>query len=188
MVSVSLFALACTTTHHVERPTQAAVLQSMASEGSTSVIYTPPAGTEVAEPVASTQRLKSLPSYGYAQHPTDLVGYDSVDLRLRGVWIGNPANPTYVRLGDVRSIEVRRHGRGAIEGLGLGLLSGVVVGALGGYVTGDDPSRQDLNEDFSIRFTRNENALVWGIIGGGLGGLLGLLVGAISGHVDRYEF
>jgi hypothetical protein len=81
-----------------------------------------------------------------------------------------------VPTGDVRTIRFTSHGRGALEGLGLGFAVGVGVGASIGAVGGatDDGSFLD--------FTPAEGALVggvaWGLAGTFWGGLVGLSRGA----------
>jgi len=90
-------------------------------------------------------------------------------------------------LEEVRAIEVRRPGRGAIEGLGLGLLSGAAIGAISGYIEGGDPPSGCM-VFVCVPLTAGEKAVVAGTVLGLSGALTGLLIGAIIGHRDRYEF
>ena len=95
-------------------------------------------------------------------------------------WI-DPASGSVMNVAtsEVAAVQFNRHGRGAWEGLGLGLLSGAVTGAAIGFADGDD-------ESGFLTSTAEEKALGGGILLGGAGGLLGLLVGAAVGSKDVY--
>ncbi len=80
-------------------------------------------------------------------------------------------------------VEVRfvKRGKGALEGLGIGLLTGALTGAVLGLADGDDPPGW-----FSM--TAEQKAGLGAIGLGGLGGLIGPVVGAGVGHRDIYRF
>ena len=70
------------------------------------------------------------------------------------------------------------HGKGAVQGLGLGLLAGIAFGAVGGLAARDDPP------DSFVGLSAYDKALILGVLFGGAGGLVGLLFGAASGSHD----
>ncbi len=84
------------------------------------------------------------------------------------------------KVSDVRFV---RRGRGALEGLGIGLLGGVLTGALIGLAGGDEP------EDFGCLpvCTAKAKAFFGGITFGAIGGLIGLPIGAMAGSKDVYH-
>ncbi|MBK9036082.1 MAG: hypothetical protein IPL61_33365 [Myxococcales bacterium] len=78
------------------------------------------------------------------------------------------------------------HGRGALEGAGIGLLTGAATGAVAGLVDGDDPPCLD-TDWFCFRFDAGEKAVVLGLAGGSVGAVAGLVLGALVGSRDTYE-
>lgn len=78
------------------------------------------------------------------------------------------------------------HGRGALEGAGLGLLAGAAGGAVVGLASGDDPpcADQDL---FCLSFSAGDKAAILGLYGAGVGALAGLVIGGLAGSHDVYE-
>ena len=82
---------------------------------------------------------------------------------------------------EVAHVRFTRRGKGALEGLGLGLLGGAVSGAILGFTDGDEPS------DSWWPWTAEEKAIIGGIFFGGMGGLTGILIGAIAGSKDVYR-
>ena len=87
--------------------------------------------------------------------------------------------------GDVFSVSYKSHGRGALEGLGIGMLAGVLIGAPLAYSSGDDPPCAR-DSWLCIRFDADEKATMGGIGGAGLGSLLGLLIGVGTGGTEEY--
>ena len=85
--------------------------------------------------------------------------------------------------------EIKRHGRGALEGLGLGILTGAAVGGLGGLMLGNDPPCQSSPESCSgISFSANEKAAGGALLFSLPGALIGAVIGAVVGHKNRYLF
>ena len=80
----------------------------------------------------------------------------------------------------VLEIRIVSHGRGAIEGLGIGLLTGACVGGVVGYASGDDPSGM-------LAMTAEQKAAFGAGLGGVGGMLLGAWAGAGGGHWDIYR-
>jgi len=83
---------------------------------------------------------------------------------------------------QIREISIKKSGRGAWEGFGLGLASGAALGAVIGLGSGSDP------EDASLVFgaSAGEKALGYGIVFGAGGGLVGLAAGASTGSKDKF--
>jgi hypothetical protein len=88
---------------------------------------------------------------------------------------------------EIGKVVVKKRGRGALEGLGMGALAGAVIG----FALGDDPPCEpDPNDLFGIgqglcetfRLSAGEKAL----IGAGGGGLWGLAIGALVGSKDKF--
>lgn len=101
-----------------------------------------------------------------------------------GVTFANDAGvlpPTSVS----RVIE-RRHGRGALEGAGIGFAIGAVAGAVLGLADGDDEC-PDTGWCFFV-FSAEEKAVLGGATFGSIGGLVGLVVGAVSGSQFVYSY
>jgi hypothetical protein len=85
----------------------------------------------------------------------------------------------------MRSYTTFRHGRGFVEGLGVGALSGVAVGAALGLASGDDKCAEDSFCFF--QFSAGEKAAIFGIALGGIGLALGGAIGAVAGSRDVHE-
>jgi hypothetical protein len=93
-------------------------------------------------------------------------------------------------MGDVRSIATSRivsvrftrHGRGALQGIGIGLLSGGGGGALVGLMSSTTCGKDDwfCGPGF--------NAAVFGVFFGAIGGAIGLVTGTARGHRTVYRF
>lgn len=92
-------------------------------------------------------------------------------------------------LDATNGFEIKRPGRGALEGLGIGILVGAAVGGLGGLMLGDDGPCQSSPESCSgIRFSANEKAAAGALVFSLPGAIIGTVVGALVGHKDRYLF
>ncbi len=89
-----------------------------------------------------------------------------------------------VSTAQIKEIRFVRRGRGALEGLGIGLLSGAALGAVLGYAA--CPCTSWFGEAYG--FSRGYGAGVGVRVGGFLGGFLGLLVGSLSGSKQVYRF
>lgn len=121
--------------------------------------------------------------------------YGSIEGRARfePAWIPatDPADrargPALVAPPDVIGYEVKRHGLGAAEGLGLGLLTGAVAGAMAGAALGSDTACTG-DHCAGIAFSSGDKALMGAAVGGCAGALLGTLIGAIVGHTNRVVF
>ena len=87
---------------------------------------------------------------------------------------GGPIAPMYVS-----KVVDTQHGRGALEGLGLGALIGGVTGAVIGYAAAD--------EDDYLFNSKGEVAVVGGLVFGTMGALVGVVVGAVKGSTIIYE-
>jgi hypothetical protein len=85
---------------------------------------------------------------------------------------------------QIREISVKKSGRGAWEGFGIGLVIGATTGALIGSARGDDPGPGEPGHDI-FSATVEEKAEGYGVFGGLLGGLIGLPVGASTGK-DKF--
>jgi len=86
---------------------------------------------------------------------------------------------------SVRRIEVMRHGRGALIGLGIGLPIGLAGGALAGSLVADSLCGAGSCGDAP---TRVLYILVGTAIGGFSFGLLGAVLGAVIGSPANIEF
>ena len=84
---------------------------------------------------------------------------------------------------QIKSIIVKKSGRGALEGFGIGVLSGAVIGAVIGFLSGDDDP-----QTVFMPYTAEEKALGYGVVLGGAGGLLGVPIGAAVGSKDKFVF
>lgn len=82
---------------------------------------------------------------------------------------------------EIGKVVIKKRGRGALEGLGIGILTGAVTGALIGFASGDDDPKTVF-----LPLTAEEKALGGGIVLGGAGGLLGLPIGAAVGSKDKF--
>jgi len=91
-------------------------------------------------------------------------------------------NDTVVPIGQVRRLTVVSHGRGALEGAGIGVVTGALLGGLYGLSRG--LTHYESSEDCSI-ICNNSDAAEWGALMFGVLGLIsGTLVGALAGHRD----
>ena len=180
VVGLALTSLACVTTAHVERPSTRDECFATAGSKDATVVY----GPAVAAPVevAAWGKAGSVP----APTRAELLRVDVENLQVRGVWAGDERSPTYLKMGDIKAIEVRKHGRGAREGAVIGLAAGATAGALVGFASGDDGPCG--NFSCVVGFTAGQKAAIGGVLGAVSGTLIGLAVGALLGHVDRYEF
>lgn len=79
-----------------------------------------------------------------------------------------------------------RHGRGALEGAGIGFLIGAVAGAAIGFADGDDECSPE--GWCFVAFSAEEKAVIAGIGIGGIGGLIGLVAGGLSGSRFVYSY
>jgi hypothetical protein len=87
---------------------------------------------------------------------------------------------------DIHTIEAKRHGQGALEGLAWGAVSGALIGGVYGYSQGDDECNDD---GFCIlEFSAGEKATFGAIGFGAVGALVGLLAGAVVGSTNTYEY
>jgi hypothetical protein len=85
---------------------------------------------------------------------------------------------------QIREIRIKKKGRGAWEGFGIGLVAGTAIGAVIGFADGDDPGVGEPGHDL-FSATAEEKAVGYGVFGGLLGGLIGLPVGASTGN-DKF--
>lgn len=88
--------------------------------------------------------------------------------------------PVVVPTAQVRAITIRKHSRGAVDGLGIGTAVGLGLGFLMGVALYDDPGFYD--------YTRAESGLLAGGALGLLGGTLGTFFGLVGGHRTVYRF
>jgi hypothetical protein len=87
-----------------------------------------------------------------------------------------------VPIGQVRRLTVVSHGRGALEGAGIGVVTGALLGGLYGMSRG--LSSYERSMDCTI-ICNNSDAAEWGALMFGVLGLIsGTLVGALAGHRD----
>ncbi len=93
-------------------------------------------------------------------------------------WIADGRYET-VATSAVTRVQFVERGRGALEGLGLGLLSGAVVGGVIGFVSYNGP-------DF-LAGSRGESAVVGAGLLSYLTTPLGLLLGVAEGHREVYD-
>ena len=91
-----------------------------------------------------------------------------------------------VATGAISEITFIRKGRGALQGLGIGLVVGALSGAFLGLVHGDDPPCGE--SWICFRFTAQQKAMIGAVSLGSLGGAVGSLTGAILGSKNRYRF
>jgi hypothetical protein len=97
-------------------------------------------------------------------------------------WKTSESETKSIRYSEIKSITFRKHGKGALEGLGMGLLLGGLFGAVIGYASGDDQDGEILS------FTAKEKAILTAICCGGIGGVGGLFVGSLEGSTEKYVF
>lgn len=99
-------------------------------------------------------------------------------------WLdSNTKNTQSIATSQIKSTVLKKSGRGALEGLGLGILSGAITGALIGFVSGDDDP-----QTVFLPYTAEEKAVGYGVVLGAAGGLLGLPIGAAVGSKDKFLF
>ena len=72
----------------------------------------------------------------------------------------NTGNIQSIATSQINNIVLKKSGRGALEGFGIGILSGAVTGALIGFASGDD----DPEAVFLLPMTAAEKALTGGIV------------------------
>jgi hypothetical protein len=97
----------------------------------------------------------------------------------------DPKRGTIVDPADMRGYTTFHHGRGLLEGFGVGLLGGAAVGIALGLASGDDTCAP---ESFCLfQFTAGEKAALGGIVLGTVGLALGGVIGAIAGSRDFHE-
>lgn len=106
-----------------------------------------------------------------------------------GVVFYDRANGGMVPDNEIVRIKDVRHGRGALEGLGIGGGIGVGVGVLAGLASGDDECDSETSDHGGcwFSFSAGDKAMIFGVLLGGLGGFLGLVVGAMKGSTIIYE-
>jgi hypothetical protein len=101
-----------------------------------------------------------------------------------------PSADANVPLGDlsrIRGYETKRRGRGALDGLGLGMLGGFLAGALvAATQTGEEGT--PCVDHCGPHISDGTVMVVGGMVGAAVGGAIGLGTGAIIGHKDRYLF
>lgn len=97
-------------------------------------------------------------------------------------WIDPGSNAVMsVPTHDVADVRLRDRGKGALDGLGLGVVIGGLTGAVIGLASGDD------DPDLLFAFKASEKAMVGGIGLGLLGGIVGLVVGGVAGSEEVYQ-
>jgi hypothetical protein len=157
----------CTTVHRVPRPASVAELQTM-TERDVGPGAATRAGREAVTLLvqdAETSRVVSVPG------PVALSA------------AGDGASPA-VDLSRVGGYDVKRPGRGGLEGLAIGLLLGAVGGGLIGAAAGDWDDC-----DLECGGIPGETATILGaVFFGGVFAIIGLFTGAAVGHTDRYVF
>ena len=115
-------------------------------------------------------------------------GYDGRDFHLAEDsthWRDLKTNKAQsISTSQIRELHIKKKGRGAWEGFGIGLVAGAATGALIGSANGDDPGVGEPGHDI-FSATAEEKAVGYGVLGGLLGGLIGLPVGASTGK-DKF--
>jgi len=89
-----------------------------------------------------------------------------------------------VPMHEISKVTDVSHGRGAVEGLGIGGGVGVLTGAVIGLASGDDACEP--GQDCVFAFSAGEKAVLGGVVLGAIGGGLGLIVGAMKGSATIY--
>ncbi len=84
-------------------------------------------------------------------------------------------------------IRLKRHGKGAAQGFGLGILIGALAGVTVGYSYGTDGSlfNDDPDDDWFATMA-DQKAAIGGIVGGLVGGIWGAIIGASAGSRESY--
>jgi hypothetical protein len=178
---VASLAVGCTTTYHVTRPVNAEAFEAV-------VVGTQAAPVTLLYAASKAQpkdRVSATP-----ESPTIARG-DLLAFTPLGPIAKASSGDLQLTLGDLRGYQVPRHGRGAAEGLGVGLLLGGTLGVVAGLAAGTDPPCMS-TELFgclgNVRMTAREKATVGGIALGATGAVVGAIFGAITGHTDAYVF
>ena len=92
-----------------------------------------------------------------------------------------------VEVSKLRGYEVKNRGRGALEGLGLGILAGALAGfAVGASFGSDGPCTND--DGGCVMFSASDKGFALGLIGALVGSAVGPLIGFAAGHTNRYVF
>jgi hypothetical protein len=164
MALASCLAGACTTTHQMRRPASGAELESMmpSQRGRVTLLGEPSA----AAPAPSFQQ--TVPAV--VERPLPPAG----------------AAPL-IDVSKLRGYDVKNRGRGALEGLGLGIVFGALVGAAIGSAAGSDAPCNGRDGCYD-GFSASDKALAVGLIGALAGSVIGPLVGFATGHTNRYVF
>ncbi|HEY7371645.1 MAG TPA: hypothetical protein VIF57_05650 [Polyangia bacterium] len=163
MALASCLAGACTTTRQVRRPASGAELESLmpSQRGRVTLLGEPSA----ADPAPSFHQVPAL-----VERPLPPAG--AVPL---------------IDVSKLRGYDVKNRGRGALEGLGLGIVLGALVGAAVGSAAGSD-APCDGRDGCYDGFSASDKALAVGLIGALAGSIIGPLVGFAAGHTNRYVF
>ena len=103
-----------------------------------------------------------------------------------GITFYDRANGGMVPHHEIVKIKDVSHGRGALEGIGIGGGIGILIGAGAGLASGDDECGDESHGCF-LEFSAGEKAVIFGILLGGVGGVIGLVVGAAKGSTTIYE-
>ncbi len=104
------------------------------------------------------------------------VGVDSIFFRNK---YSDEKMGVFIR--EVKEINFKMSGKGAMEGLSTGILVGGLLGFTIGFASGDDPSGL-------LSFTAEEKGALLGLTLGIAGGLIGTIGGAASGSRGKYIF
>jgi hypothetical protein len=161
-LAATLF-VGCTVTHHARRPQTLEQLDPIVwkKRSYVTLLYERPDGAKSPVP-------PSLPAP--AESPRE----------------GGEGAPR-LEVSNLRGYEVMHRGRGALEGLGIGIL----VGALSGYAVGasqgsDGPCTND--DGGCVMFSGADKGLFFGALFAVAGMALGPLIGMLVGHTDRTVF
>jgi len=100
--------------------------------------------------------------------------------------------PQTVATAEIRQIRFKKSGRGALQGLGIGLLTGATLGGIIGFASGGDPPCKPAPNnvlDFceAFRLSAVEKAAVGAIYLGIAGALVGSPTGALMGSKEEYQ-
>jgi hypothetical protein len=92
-----------------------------------------------------------------------------------------------VRSSDVVEVSWVSHGRGAIDGLLVGLSGGIATGMVAGLVVSDSAVANIMETDCVRCLTTGDKVIVLGAFGGVIGAVAGLVVGAGGGTRFTYK-
>ncbi len=100
--------------------------------------------------------------------------------------------PQTVATAEIKAIRFKKSGRGALQGLGIGLLTGATLGGIIGLASGGDPPCKPAPNnvlDFceAFRLSAAEKAAAGAIYLGAAGALVGTTTGALIGSKDEYQ-